>query len=137
MTFCTAIGSAADSGFGAPSAFGNQGVQGAPGFGQGQQSFGGQANNFGPSGSSSQCKYLHKKIQFSFYLPRLFDIFQFKVKMMVHILVAIIQLFPVLLVLIIQFIRKFQRHHSIAKINNFPATMLMLKHNVKYSIFAH
>lgn len=61
MTFCITIGSAADSGFGAPSAFGNQGTQGAPGFGQGQQSFGGQANNFGPSGSSSQCKYLQKK----------------------------------------------------------------------------
>lgn len=48
-------GASADSGssgFGAPSAFGNQGGQSAPG----QSSFGGQANNFGSSGGSSgQC----------------------------------------------------------------------------------
>lgn len=49
---------------------------------------------------------------------------------------VIIQLFRELLVLTIQFILKFHRHHSIVEINHCPDTMPMLKLNVKYSIFA-
>lgn len=61
MFFVPIKGSAGDSGsagFGAPSAFGGSQVgQSAPGFSQGQPSFGGQGNNFGQSGGGggSQC----------------------------------------------------------------------------------
>lgn len=57
--------------------------------------------------------------------------------MMMEVEMVIIQQFPVLLVLIIQFIRKYQKHHSIARIKHIQAIMQMLKHNVKYSIFVH
>lgn len=57
--------------------------------------------------------------------------------MMVNIKVETIQLFQALQALITQFIPKFQKHRSIVKINNSQATMLMLKHNVKYSISVH
>lgn len=83
----------------------------------------------------------HKRVKvklFSLFV-RVFS--QFKVKVaattMVRIVVVITLLFLAHRALIIQFTRKFQKRHSIVKLNNSPAIMLMLKLNAKSSIFAH
>lgn len=55
--------------------------------------------------------------------------------MTMAVAMAIIQLFLVFLVLIIQFILKFHKHHLIVKLNNCPAIMPMLRLSVKCFIF--